>query len=218
MKRGAIVLCGGRSTRMGSSKAMLPFGPERMLQRVVRLVGEAVPRENIVVVAAEGQELPPLPSEITVTRDRQPHRGPLEGLACGFAALAEKADAAYATSCDVPLIVPAFIQRMFELLTGHDIAVPKEEEFHHPLAAVYRLGILPQVEQLLAADRLRPVFLFDQCRTREVAVDDLRIADPKLQSLQNVNQPTDYVSALQAAGFPPIEEILASIETRGLDK
>ncbi len=94
MKRGAIVLCGGQSTRMGSSKAMLPFGPERMLQRVVRLVGEAVPRENIVVVAAEGQELPPLPGEIVVTRDRRPNRGPLEGLACGLAALAEKADVA----------------------------------------------------------------------------------------------------------------------------
>ena len=92
MKCGAIVLCGGKSSRMGYSKAMLPFGPERMLQRVVRLVGEVVPRENIVVVAAEGQELPPLPEEITVTHDRQAHRGPLEGLACGLAALAEKVE------------------------------------------------------------------------------------------------------------------------------
>ena len=201
MKRGAIVLCGGQSTRMGSSKAMLPFGPERMLQRVVRLVGEAVPRENIVVVAAEGQELPPLPSEITVTRDRQPHRGPLEGLACGFAALAEEADAAYATSCDVPLLLPAFIERMFELITEHDIAVPKEEKFYHPLAAVYRTSVLPEIEQLLDADRLRPVFLFDQCRTREVTVEGLRGVDPQLQSLRNVNQPNDYQSALREAGF-----------------
>jgi len=201
VKRGAIVLCGGQSTRMGSSKAMLPFGPERMLQRVVRLVGEAVPRENIVVVAAEGQELPPLPSEITVTRDRQPHRGPLEGLACGFAALAEEADAAYATSCDVPLLLPAFIERMFELITEHDIAVPKEEKFYHPLAAVYRTSVLPEIEQLLDADRLRPVFLFDQCRTREVTVEGLRGVDPQLQSLRNVNQPNDYQSALREAGF-----------------
>ncbi len=196
---------------------MLPFGPERMLQRVVRLVGEAVPRENIVVVAAEGQELPPLPEEITVTRDRQPHRGPLEGLACGFAALAEKADAAYATSCDVPLIVPAFIQRMFELLTGHDIGVPKEENFYHPLAAVYRTSVLPQVEELLAADRLRPVFLFEQCKTREVAVDELLVADSQLKSLRNINQPADYVSAMQDEGFDLTEELLASLKTHGSD-
>jgi molybdopterin-guanine dinucleotide biosynthesis protein A len=201
VKRGAIVLCGGRSTRMGSSKAMLPFGPERMLQRVVRLVAEVVPRDAIVVVAAEGQELPPLPGEIAVTHDRQPDRGPLEGLACGFAALADRADAAYATSCDVPLLLPAFIERMFELLADHDIAVPKEEKFHHPLAAVYRTSLLPKVEQLLAADRLRPVFLFEQSQTREVAVDELRSADPQLRSLRNVNQPDDYAAALKEAGF-----------------
>ena len=42
MDLGAIVLCGGRSRRMGGPKAWLPFGPERLLQRVVRLAGKAV--------------------------------------------------------------------------------------------------------------------------------------------------------------------------------
>ena len=44
MKRGGIVLCGGKSTRMGRDKATLPFGPELMLERVVRLpVGANAP-------------------------------------------------------------------------------------------------------------------------------------------------------------------------------
>jgi CTP:molybdopterin cytidylyltransferase MocA len=49
-----IVLCGGKSTRMGTSKALLPFGPETMLQRVVRLLSDIV--SPIVAVAAAGQE------------------------------------------------------------------------------------------------------------------------------------------------------------------
>ena len=52
MTNAGIILCGGRSTRMGRDKATLPFGPELMLQRVVRLLGEAVQR--IVIVAATG--------------------------------------------------------------------------------------------------------------------------------------------------------------------
>lgn len=211
MKRGAIVLCGGKSSRMGHSKAMLPFGPERMLQRVVRLVGEVVPQEDIVVVAAEGQELP-LPEKITVTHDRHPDRGPLEGLACGLAALNDRVDAAYATSCDVPLLVPAFINRMFELLEGYDIAVPKEQKYHHPLAAVYRTSVLPNVESLLAADRLRPVFLFDQCDTREIPVDELRVVDSDLKSLRNINEPADYFHALQEAGFELAQDVRALLE------
>ena len=55
MNNGAIVLCGGRSNRMGRDKATLPFGPECMLQRVVRLLAEVVELSKIVVVAAAGQ-------------------------------------------------------------------------------------------------------------------------------------------------------------------
>ena len=97
MARGGIVLCGGRSTRMGLDKATLPFGPERMLQRVVRLLGEAV--DVIVVVAAPGQELPPLPGSVRLARDQRESRGPLEGLFAGLGALPPGIEAAYATSC-----------------------------------------------------------------------------------------------------------------------
>ena len=53
---------------MGVPKAMLPFGPERLLQRLVRRLREAV--EPVLVVALPGQELPSLPSEIRVVYDR----------------------------------------------------------------------------------------------------------------------------------------------------
>ena len=73
------------------------------------------------------------------------------------------------TSCDVPLLVPGFVERMLELLGDHDIAVMEIDGFPHPLSAVYRRAVLPQVESLLAQDRLRPVFLFDAVRTRRVS-------------------------------------------------
>src|SRR5262245_46798746 len=100
---GGIVLAGGHSSRMGLAKATLPFGPELMLQRVVRLLRTVA--NPIVVVGATNQELPPLPPDILIARDRRESRGPLEGLLAGLSALAEtNIAAAYATSCDVPLL------------------------------------------------------------------------------------------------------------------
>src|SRR6266478_2297357 len=107
MSAGGIILCGGRSTRMGSPKALLPFGPETMLQRIVRILATVV--SPIVVVAAVGQSLPELPADVTVTRDEREDRGPLEGLRAGLKALPSAIDAAYVTSCDVPLLVPGFV-------------------------------------------------------------------------------------------------------------
>src|SRR5215831_1364041 len=155
---GGIVLCGGRSTRMGTSKALLPFGSETMLQRVVRLLGRVV--SPIVVVAAADQPLPDLPPDVIITRDEQQGRGPLEGLRAGLKALPSNVDAAYVTSCDVPLLVPGFVGEMIRLAEGYDIAVMEIDGFPHPLSAFYRASVLPHVEALLAADRLRPVFLF----------------------------------------------------------
>jgi molybdopterin-guanine dinucleotide biosynthesis protein A len=174
-----------------------------MLQRVVRLIGESAAGDNMVVIAAPNQTLPAISSKIVIVRDEREYRGPLEGLATGLRALQGKVDAVYATACDVPLLAPAFVDRMFQLLDDFDIAVPFDGEHHHPLAAVYRVTVLSQIQELLDADRLRPRFLFDEVRTREVPVDDLRSIDPQLSTLENLNYEADYLNALEAAGFSP---------------
>lgn len=201
LRVGGIVLCGGQSRRMGRPKAMLPFGSERMLQRVVRLLGQIV--QPLVVVAAEGQDLPPLPGGVTIARDRAPARGPLEGLRAGLTAIAGDCDAAYATACDVPLLQAPFVQLLICKLARHQVAVPIDGEFYHPLAAVYRTEVLAQVESLLAQDRLRPAFLYDAVATCRVPVDELRRVDPQLHTLANLNRPEDYLAALRSAGLPP---------------
>ena len=198
---GGIVLAGGKSTRMGVPKATLPFGPELMVQRVVRLLGSVV--QPIVVVAAPGQSLPDLPEGIIVAFDEREARGPLEGLWAGLTAIERLADAAYATSCDVPLLEPSFVRAVIERLGEMEIAVPVEGGFAHPLAAIYRTSVLPVVGELLAADQLRPAFLFDKVPTRRIPVEELRQFDVKLATLRNCNRPEDYQAALAEAGFSP---------------
>src|SRR5258706_1956296 len=144
MNAGAIVLCGGKSTRMGTSKALLPFGPETMLQRVIRLLETVV--SPIVVVAAGDQQLPDLPPHVIVTRDEREARGPLEGRLAGPKALPADVGAAYVTSCDVPLLVPGFVRQMLDLAEGYDVAVIESEGFAHPLSAVYRRAAPARVE------------------------------------------------------------------------
>jgi molybdopterin-guanine dinucleotide biosynthesis protein A len=202
-KRGAIILCGGASSRMGRDKAWLPFGSDEvMLQRVVRLVGEVVAFENIVCVAGADQELPPLPSGILTACDPLRHRGPLAGFATGLAAISNRADATFVIGCDVPLLVPAFVTRMFDLLGDFEITVPHDGVRYHPLAAVYRTTILPHVEAILIAGERSLVALIERCRSVSVPVDTLRDVDPKLSSLGGCNTLEEYFATLFASGFP----------------
>jgi molybdenum cofactor guanylyltransferase len=196
---GGIVLCGGKSSRMGRPKAWLPFGDEVLLQRVVRIVKQVV--SPVVVVAARGQELPPLDDSIGIARDEYEALGPLAGLATGLASLADRADAAFACPCDTALLRPEFIREIIGRLGSDDLVIPRDGKYHHPLAAVYRVSVEPQIRSLLAADRLRPVYLLELVNGCEVDVENLRTVDPHLQSLRNLNTPDDYEAALREAGI-----------------
>jgi molybdopterin-guanine dinucleotide biosynthesis protein A len=186
MKKGAVILCGGKSSRMGRDKATLPFGSELMLQRIVRILGQVVDPASMVIVAAAEQELPEF----------------LEGLAAGLRSLPSNIDAIYATSCDAPLLSPDFVTMMFDQLGDHSIAVPFDGKFHHPLAAVYRPRVLSAVLSLLDSNRLGLRWLFKEVSTKEVPVEQLRMVDPKLETLLNLNDPNDYEAALAIATEP----------------
>jgi molybdopterin-guanine dinucleotide biosynthesis protein A len=186
---------------MGQPKAWLPFGPERLLQRVVRLVSAGIDGGPIAVVAAPGQECPPLPSSVAIVRDEVGGRGPLQGLAAGLAALPETVELAYASATDVPFLEPAWIGRLRDLIGDSDLAIPFMEGFHHPLAALYRrAAVLPAINALLVADKLRPVYLMEHVRSRVITADELRTVDAELKTLRNLNSPEDYQRALDESG------------------
>ncbi len=187
----AVILCGGESRRMGRPKAWLPFGPEFMLQRVVRLVGTVA--QPIVVVAAPGQDLPELPAAVSIVRDEISGRGPLQGLAAGFGALDENVDLVYATGTDVPFLEPRWITQLAELIGEADLAIPSIGGYYHPMAALYRrTAVLPAIVELLSHDRLAAFFLVEAVASRVVLEHELRMVDPQLGTLRNLNHPEDY--------------------------
>lgn len=175
---------------MGTAKAWLPFGEETLLQRVVRRVDEAV--SPVAVVAAREQELPPLPREIIVARDARSSHGPLEGMLAGLLALRGKVDAAFVSSCDAPLLRPDFVRRMVELLGDRPAVAPRIDGHWHPLTGVYRLELIPRIEQMLLSDRLRVRDVLDECGALAVGREEFAAVDPNLDSLRSCNTPEEY--------------------------
>lgn len=190
-----VVLCGGRSRRMGRPKAWLPVGREPLLPRTVRLLSQVV--TPIVVVAAVGQELPPLPPDVTIARDAAPDRGPLQGIAAGLSELDMRAEIAFVSSCDAPFLAPAFVRRILDRIGGYAACVPEVGGRRHPLAAAYRVSMRPVVEDLLRRDRRRVLDLFDAVPTRFLGPADFADVDPDLRSLRNVNTPDEYAAAVR---------------------
>ena len=190
----AIILAGGRSSRMGSPKALLPFDGEPLIVHLVRRLAPMF--GEVIIVAAPDQALPKLPA--TVVSDEVAYQGPVGGISYGLRAAA--GEFAFVTSCDSAFLNRAVVSYLLSLKDGVDVVVPRWDGRVQPLLAVYRRSILPQLEAQIASGELRASALLDTVRTRLVDEEEMRALDPEGLSFFNMNTPRDYHDALSRWG------------------
>jgi molybdenum cofactor guanylyltransferase len=200
----AIVLAGGKSSRMGTPKALLRFDDQPLIAHIVSTLGRVFP--DIIVVAAPGEDMPPpglplrlpLPGNVPVTlvRDEVAFQGPAAGLYNGLSALRSH-DVAFVTACDSAFLNLALVSHLVSLIPDHDVVVPHWQGRLQPLHSVYRRSVAPLLAEQIARRELRLAQLFDRVRTRRVDEEEIRRFDPNGDSFFNMNKPADYEEALR---------------------
>ena len=186
----AVILAGGKSSRMGRPKALLPFDDEPLIAHIVRDLKRIF--AEAVVVAAPDQELPPLP--VALVRDQVAYQGPVSGIYHGLKAAAT--EVCFVTSCDAPFLNLALISHLLSQISDFDVVVPFWQERCQPLHAIYRRSVAPLLREQLDRGELRPISLYPKVRTREIYENELRRFDPEGLSFLNMNTPEDYQAAV----------------------
>ena len=181
-----FVLAGGRSSRMGSDKALLPIAGMNLLQIAVAKAREVSPRTAIVGsrerYAQYGE----------VIEDIIPGCGPLSGI---HAALrTTRSELNLILSVDMPLIAPDFLRWLTQTAaSGDELAiVPEAHGRTQPLCSVFRPAALAQVENGLQTGEYKVDRLFSILPTRLVAEIDWRAAGFLPNIFRNLNTPEEY--------------------------
>jgi molybdenum cofactor guanylyltransferase len=186
-----IVLAGGLSSRMGTAKALLPFGGVPLITRIVDtlrpLCGE------LIVVASTDQDLPALP--VKVVFDEVEHQGPVGGMYYGLKAA--RRYASFVTACDSAFLNPILIAYLVSQLAHYDAVVPYWNGRLQPLHAVYRTSVWPFFAEQLDRGERRTTTLFERVRTRTVEEREILRFDPEGASFFNMNTPEDYAAAVE---------------------
>ncbi len=147
----AVILTGGKSSRMGQAKALLLFDGEPLIVHIVRTLKRLF--TDIVVVAAPEQELPPLrPGSgqalpVTLVRDKVAYQGPVGGICYGLKAAGR--EICFVTSCDVPFLNLSLISHLISEISNVDVVVPFWQVRFQPLFAVYRRSVAPLLQDQL---------------------------------------------------------------------
>ena len=215
---GGVVLCGGKSTRLGIDKSRLDFKGRTFLEQVVAQVGQVCSR--VVIVGDTDLSFHRLPDDVWLAHDQAINKGPLEGIRVGLERLAQVAgqgdaqsdqgdfsgcEFAFVTSCDVPLLKPDLIRFLFKQLGEHQSVVPVQGERIFGMTAIYRTEHHVEIANRIEANKLRVSDLAAAFDARCIKAESLREADPDLDSLTNINSVDDYRSLLKRLGLecPP---------------
>ncbi len=188
-----VILCGGRSSRMGQDKASLHLGERPFLFRVTQAAGAVV--NPVVVVAAVGQRLPDLPVGVQVVRDESPDAGPLAAVLTGIRALKKSrvpCDAFWLSACDIPVVCGPVVERLKRLRTGETAIVIRQDGRRQPFGGIYPLSAETKLRQCVVQGQRRLQTLLDCCPVQDCPAEDLLDLDPALLCLRNVNTPDEY--------------------------
>ncbi len=187
-----VILAGGKSRRMGTNKALLPYQGRPLIEHIANVVREVF--EHVVVVADEGEAYSFL--NLPLHPDIYKDRGPLGGIHAAFHHT--NASTLFVVSCDLPGITPQLIEYLVNIDAQASAVVPVVDEKLHPLCGLYRGTILPHIEQAIQDGTLAMTALLEKVGAVKVPIT------PELpfytkQLLSNVNSPDDY-----AAIAPPL--------------
>ena len=190
---GAIILAGGRSSRMGQDKASLEISGKSMVERLFLNLSPIV--AEVVVIRAPGQTMPKIPEElrnrVRVGWDSVKDRGPLQGIVDALPLLNSAIDKVFLLTCDLPYITTEWLQTLKDIMTDEfDLVCTEENKIINPLLAIYRRPVLEPASKLLAEGKSRPISLWDGWRKAPLSPPE---ETPWI--CRDVNTPEEYKEA-----------------------
>lgn len=192
----SIILAGGRSSRLGRSKALQAIGGKTLIQWVIDRL--AILSTEIIIATAHGEEIP-YSSDVRLetVADIHPGKGPLAGIYSGL--IASSSSRAIVVSCDTPFVSVGLLEYMTQTCPGFDIVVPRMKEKVEPLCAVYSKNCVAPIRELLKQNELKIIELYPVVTVRYVEEAEIDRFDPEHLSFFNINCQVDLDKARRLA-------------------
>jgi molybdopterin-guanine dinucleotide biosynthesis protein A len=185
----AVVLAGGRSSRLGQDKAFLIVNGQYLIENILEKLAQL--SDEVIIVTDKTEEYEQF--DAVVVGDVLPGKGALGGIYSGLRAATY--NHSLVVACDMPFLNLSLLRYMQGLTPHHDVVIPRVGELVEALHAVYSRRCLPFIDEQLKAGNLRTVSFFPQVRVRYVDRDEIDTFDPEHLSLFNINSQADLDKA-----------------------
>jgi molybdopterin-guanine dinucleotide biosynthesis protein A len=192
----SIILAGGKSSRLGRSKALQVIGGKSLIQWVVDHL--TILSAEIIIATAHGEAIPCSSAvKIKTVADIYPGKGPLGAIYSGLTA--SSSPQAIVVGCDTPFLSVSLLEYMTQICSTFDVVVLRIKKKVEPLCAVYSRNCLAPIQELLEQNELGINKLFSMVKVRYVEEDEINSFDPEHLSFFNINSQDDLERARKLA-------------------
>ena len=185
-----VIQAGGRSSRMGRDKGLVPLAGKPMIEHIIERVTGLGDRLHLITNHPDNYAY----LDIPISSDTEPGAGALPGLKTALSAV--NTEFILLIACDMPFVNRDLLQFQLAQTTEVDVVVPVWEGFHQTMHAVYRREpVLAAVENALARRQRRMISFYGDVRVREISAETIAQFDPLGHTFYNVNTPDDLAHA-----------------------
>jgi FdhD protein len=181
-----VILAGGKSSRMGSNKALLPYREGRFIEAIHRQLAGLF--DEVILVTGNPEQYAFLPCRKVA--DLYPGMGALAGIHAGLHHAANPL--AFVVACDMPSLHAGLIRHLAASADPGSVLMPEGPAGVEPLHAFYGKGALPAIEATLRAGQQRIVAISRMADVHTVPAGEVARLDPDFSSFSNINTPQEY--------------------------
>lgn len=185
MKFSAIILAGGKSSRMKINKALLPIKNKTFIETIAEKLKNSFDEIIVITNDPEQYEFLPYKKHQDIIKDK----GPLGGIHSGLTHA--KNEYSFVTACDMPFIDGTIARNLCEMASGYDGVVPKDGEFVQPLFAVYSKTCLPYIEKCINEEQYKIITFYPYARILFPEWSGLLSSEKAAKMFFNINTPED---------------------------
>ena len=194
-----IILCGGKSKRMGKDKGSLIIQNEPMIKHILSTLNHQI-NEAIIVLNDQKRiekygefiNISDYDYKITFCEDKIKNKGPISGILSGLQHISS--EYALILPCDSPYVSKKYINTIFnEIENNYQAVVPYHDEKNklktsEPLHSIYNRNTVPIIKELINSDVLHIKGLIEKIDTKYVLIDNKKI---EKKEFRNLNYPED---------------------------
>ena len=178
----AVILAGGKSSRMQCDKALLPFGGANSLaefqyRRLSKIFSK-------VYISSKSNKFD---FDVNIIEDRYEDSSPLVALVSIFEVL-ENLEEVFLLSVDAPFVSKNLIDTLYKNNHSVDVVVAESNNGLEPLCAIYHRSCLVEAKKALKLKRHKLYLLFEKLNVKRVKIENEN-------EFMNLNYPSEYEMA-----------------------